>query len=368
MKITIFSILSALIFAFGALAFSVPFLPAVGGKPSKADKENYLLRAKNFDGKKFHNPNLENESIMVKTKDIDSKRLSNKPEKPQSPLPVKIPSFIENPKNEDFTLTWFGHSTLLIQMHGMNILFDPVFSKRTSPVSWIGPKRFSSPTVKISGLPKIDILILTHDHYDHLDYESVKELSSKTARFIVPLGIEAHLRKWKIPEEKITNMAWWEEININGLAITATPAQHFSGRWITGGNATLWNSYVLKDEFRQIFESGDSGFGKHFEEIHGRFGDMDLALMECGQYNVRWPTIHSFPEESAQEAAILGAKIAMPIHWGAFVLSTNAWDDSVLRFKKAAKELNLNVITPYLCETADLAKPEDYKAEWWKWL
>lgn len=129
MKTTIFCILFALFFAFGTLAFSIPFLPAVGGKPSKADKKNYLLRAKNFDGEKFHNLNLENESLMVKTKDIDPKRLSTKPEKPQSPLPVKIPHFIENPKTEDFTLTWFGHSTLLIQMHGMNILFDRFSAK-----------------------------------------------------------------------------------------------------------------------------------------------------------------------------------------------------------------------------------------------
>lgn len=346
---------------------TLPFLPSVGGKPSKKDRLNYLERASNYDGKQFFNPEDEAKgSPLVKTDEGDPNLMSLKPTSPEVALPQKIPSFIENPLPQEFSLTWFGHSTLLIQMHGMNILFDPLFTTRVSPVSWIGPKKFFEPSIGIEELPKIDILILTHDHYDHLDYKAIKKLAPKVDLFVIPLGVEAHLKKWKVDSKKIINMAWWEEIEVEGLTIVSTPARHFSGRWLTGRNITLWTGYVLKDEYRQIFHSGDSGEGEHFALIHERYGNMDLAIMENGQYNLRWPTIHSFPEQAARQAAVLGAKAVLPIHWGAVVLSTNGWDDSILRFKKAADELGLTTLTPYLCQTVDLSKPENYQEEWYK--
>ena len=352
-----------LIFIAAGISFAIPFLPSVGGKASKADRENYKKRAYNYDGKVFHNdPEV---GVMEKVEDNDPARMSGNGTSPDFELPVKKPQIENNPDENFFAITWLGHSSLFIQMHGRNILVDPVFSERISPVSWIGPKRFSQPSVAIDDLPEIDILILTHDHYDHMDYGALKKLAPKVKKYVVPLGVECHLRKWKFDMKKISNMAWWEEIDSDGIMVAATPAQHFSGRWITGRNETLWNSYVLKDDHHQIFLSGDSGYGEHFKKIHEKYGDFDLAVMECGQYNVRWPSIHSFPEQTVQEAIDVGAKLAIPVHWGAIVLSTNGWDDSVLRFVKAAEEKKLNYITPYLCETVDISNPQDYKVQWW---
>ncbi|MDO4505490.1 MAG: MBL fold metallo-hydrolase [Spirochaetales bacterium] len=364
MKILLYLSIFAAFTAFEITA--IPFLPGVGGKPSKADRKDYLQRAENFDGKQFHN---EKETILMnKAQDDDPLRMSTKPVRPEgsSHLPVRIPNFISSPSPEDFSFTWFGHSSFLIQMHGKNILIDPVFTERISPVSWAGPKKFTEPSIGIDDLPEIDILILSHDHYDHLDYKVIKKIDCKVKKYIVPLGVETHLKKWKVKNEKITNLAWWEEVNEDGLKITAAPAQHFSGRWITGRNQTLWCGYVFKDDHHQIFYSGDSGYGEHFKKLHEKFGDFDLAIMECGQYNKRWPMIHSFPEETVQEAMELGAKTTVPVHWGAIVLSSNGWDDSVLRFTKTADEKGLNYMTPYLCETVRLPSAEKHRDRWYE--
>ena len=267
---------------------------------------------------------------------------------------------------EDFRVTWFGHSSLLLQMHGLNILIDPVFSEVISPVSWVGSKRFSHPPVSVEDLPEIDILLLSHDHYDHLDYDVIKKIDKKVSKYIVPLGVENHLKRWKVKKDKIQNMAWWEETEISGLKIACTPAQHFSGRKLVDNMATLWGSWVFKDEFHQIFESGDSGFNTHWQKIHEKYGDFDFVMMECGQYDVQWPLVHSFPEQSVEAVKILGAKIALPIHWGAIVLSRHGWDDSVERFLLAAEKEEITVITPYIGQTANLETPALFTERWWR--
>ncbi|MCR4823656.1 MAG: MBL fold metallo-hydrolase [Treponema sp.] len=346
--------------------YAVWFLPGVGGKPTDEDRENYSQRASNFDGEIFHNQT--DYELMTKDFPPDENSLSKKETKPKEELPVFSPEFIEKPGEKDFTLTWFGHSSLLIQFGGKNILIDPVFRKKLSPVSWIGVKRFTPCPVNVEDLPKIDLMILSHDHYDHLDYKIVKKLSDKVRKVIVPLGVECHLRKWGYDMSKVENMAWWEEREFEGLLIACTPAQHFSGRWLNDRNRTLWASWVLKFGDRQIFYNADSGFGPHYEEIHEKYGDFDFALMECGQYNSRWAKIHSFPEEGADAMKIIGAKLVMPIHWGAFVLSNHAWDDSVERFVLRSQEIDLPCITPKIGQTVNL-NIEDlspFQEKWWQ--
>ncbi|MBQ0052820.1 MAG: MBL fold metallo-hydrolase, partial [Treponema sp.] len=269
-----------------------------------------------------------------------------------------------------FTVTWFGHSSFLIQMNGKNILFHPVFSDMISPVSFTGVRKFTTAPVKIFELPEIDILILSHDHYDHLDYKSILELDPKVKQYVVPLGVENHLKKWKIAREKVKEMAWWEETEFEGLKISCTPARHFSGRWITGRNETLWCSWVLNDGKRQVFENGDSGYGSHYKQISQKFGGFDFALMECGQYNVRWPQIHSFPEEAVAAMNEIGAKLVMPVHWGAAILSDHGWDDSPERFVRAAEKENLTTITPFMGQTVNFNDEESLnsvtKNYWWR--
>ena len=341
-----------------------------GGKASRADKKNYAERASNFDGKHFHNE--EDFSIMSMQRDAEPDPLtfSKREPRPDFEFPTKTPDFMTKSESrlavEDFSVTWFGHSSLLLQMHGMNILIDPVFSEVISPVSWVGSHRFSHPPVTVADLPEIDILLLSHDHYDHLDYDVIREIDQKVKRYVVPLGVENHLKRWKVKSEKITNMAWWEEIQINGLTIACTPAQHFSGRHLTDNMATLWGSWVFKDEYRQIFESGDSGFNSHWEKIHEKYGDFDFALMECGQYDVQWPKVHMFPEQSVQAAKALGAKVVQPIHWGAIILSRHGWDDPVERFLLAAEPEGITVMTPYIGQTANLETPTLFTERWWR--
>lgn len=353
------------LFAFVFLKVWKPF----GGKANKADRKNYAERAANFDGKKFHNEE-DFSAVMDKNAAPDPLTFSKREPRPDFEFPTKTPDYLSSPESrlsiEEFRVTWFGHSSLLLQMHGMNILIDPVFSEMISPVSWAGSKRFSHPPVSVAQLPEIDILILSHDHYDHLDYDVICQIDSKVKQYVVPLGVENHLKRWKVKAEKITNMAWWEEIEINGLTIACTPAQHFSGRKLVDSMATLWCSWVLKDEYHKIFENGDSGFAPHFEKIHEKYGDFDFALMECGQYDVQWPKVHMFPEQSAHAAKILGAKVVQPIHWGAIVLSRHGWDDPVERFLLAAEKENLTVITPYIGQTARLETPSLFMERWWR--
>ena len=338
--------------------------PAFGGKASKEDKKDYARRAENYHDDRFFNDG--DFQIQHKTEKKDDRIMSTKAKKPKAKLPVKPSSYDLNPEENNVQITWFGHSSLLLQMHGMNILIDPMFSERISPVSFAGPKRFSDAPVKISELPHIDILVISHDHYDHLDYQVIKEIDEKTDKYIVPLGVENHLERWGVEKSKIRNMAWWEETTINGLTIGCTPARHYSGRSLDDQFATLWASWVFKDEYYQIFESGDTGYGEHFQKIHEKYGNFDFVMIDCAQYDMNWPEVHMFPEEAVQAVKMLGAKTAMPIHWAAVSLANHAWDDSAERFVYDGENNGLNILTPYLGETMSLEMTEDYQERWWK--
>lgn len=249
------------------------------------------------------------------------------------------------------TLTYFGHSSYLIQMDGKNILMDPVFSERISPVQWLGTRNFDGTDVYgLSDMPAIDYVILSHDHYDHMDYETIKQLANSPTRFVVPLGVGEHLEYWGIKPENITELDWWEGSDaIEGMKITSTPARHFSGRSFKSGK-TLWSSYVLQSGDYNLFLGGDSGYEKHFAEIGKKFGPFDLAILECGQYNEWWPYIHMMPELTAQAGIDLGAKIVWPVHWGKFALGFHPWDEPIFRISKKAEELRLRLTTPMIGE------------------
>ena len=331
-----------------------------------ADASDYAARASNFDGKIFHN---EHEFILLMKdipKDAPTGFLSDKETVPESQLPLKTPDFTGNTTGGELFFTWFGHSTLLIQMSGKNILFDPVFSNRSSPVQFAGPKRFTPPPCTIADLPEIDILIISHDHYDHLDKPAIKKIDSKVKKYVCPLGVEKRLKKFGVDPDKITDMAWWEEIQLEGIHIACTPARHFSGRTLTDRFETLWASWVLSDGKYKIFESGDSGWDDHFQRIGAKYGSFDLAFIEAGQYDTRWPAVHMKPEESFQAAQAAGAKHVVPIHWGAFVLSRHPWDDSVQRIVKAAGESDIKIITPYIGETVPFSKILDHQNRWYE--
>ena len=347
--------LAAVIIAFRAF---LRYYPAFGGMPSQADRRAYRGRNPQFDGKQFQYP-----ETWAADSGLHDDRISDKRTVPQTALPAGNPDFQQR---NGLHITWMGHSSVLLQINGTNILIDPIFSERCFPLQWLGPKRFSHSGVQTGDLPEIHVLLLTHDHHDHLDPQTIRALDHQVQHYIVPLGVEKHLLRWGVSAEKIHRLGGWEQLSLYGAEWICTPTRHFSGRRLIDQNRTQWCSYVLRADGRTVFVSGDGGFGGHFAEIHRRFGDMDLALMECGQYNRRWHWGHLYPEESAAAAGILGAKCAMPVHWGAFVLSDHAWDDPPERFVRAAEQAHLPVLTPKIGETVSLDDAGKHQTRWWR--
>ena len=263
-------------------------------------------------------------------------------------------------------LYWFGHSSFLLQWHQRNFLFDPVFADVAAPHPWLGSKRYSGQLpIQPSDLPHIDAVFISHDHYDHLDLTAIRQLAGKTDRFYVPLGVGTHLRGWGIEPSRIVELDWWEHTSLNELAITLTPAQHFSGRRPTGQNQSLWGGWHLKSDDFSLFFSGDTGYSPHFTEIRQRLGAVDFALLECGQYNPAWADIHMMPEETVKAARDLEAGVMMPVHWGAFTLSIHAWNEPAQRVVAEAQKQNQAIVVPRIGERLDLISPPTTIRPWW---
>lgn len=284
---------------------------------------------------------------------------------PDYELPRVKTSLSEFNRNEKGILnsTWLGHSTLLINIDGYKIITDPVFEKS---VSFFGPTRYNGEVpVNTDDINNVDVVIISHNHYDHLNKYSVQKLNDKTKRFIVPLAVGAQLLKWGVPKEKITELDWWESIKIsNDLTITATPTQHFSGRGLTDRDATLWASFVIQSAEHKIFFSGDSGYFKGFKEIGNKYGPFDMTFLECGAYNENWHHIHMFPEETVQAHIDLKGNILHPIHWGTFNLSLHPWYEPMMRLKKAAVKNGITTSTPVVGGTTIFGF-NIYAEEWW---
>lgn len=292
---------------------------------------------------------------------------ANPNRKPNKPIPIQTIETlsIENPKQTK--AIWFGHSTVFLEIEGKRILLDPIFADTPSPFPLIGGKRFSKILpIEPKNLPPIDIVILSHDHYDHLDYNSIMQLKNKTRLFCVPFGVGSRLENWGIDRSKIREFDWWKELNFAGLILSCTPASHFSGRSLFDRNKTLWCSWVITGQQNKIFFSGDGGYGPHFEQIGKKYGPFDLTLMECGQYDERWAAIHMMPEETIQAHIDVKGKSMIPIHWAAFSLAFHDWTDPIERVTKAAKELKVNIITPQIGEVVFANSTEYPVAAWWR--
>lgn len=341
------------------LKYWIPF----GKIPSQADRQDYSLRFAHFKKKRFYN---EHDYQLIYKHAPQNYYISNKSVQPLDKIPVQKTSINKNPNIQTLSITWLGHSSIYIQMHGMNILIDPIFSEYASPFSFFGAHRFSQLPLSLDELTNIDIVLITHDHYDHLDYQTIKKIDKKVNKYVVPLGVENHLKKWGVSSHKIIHLAWWENTNINGLHIICTPARHNSSRnFILDRYKTLWASWVLIDDNYKVFDSGDTGFDNHFENIHDKYGDFDLAILECGQYNTRWKSTHMIPEESVRVGQILNAKMIMPMHWGSFHLAEHPWDDSIERFVLKAEQENMRYMTPMIGENIEYSN-HITTDKWWK--
>jgi L-ascorbate metabolism protein UlaG (beta-lactamase superfamily) len=285
--------------------------------------------------------------------------------RPRAPIPVRRLAPAELDAAPERSLYRLGHSTLLMRLRGHWWLTDPVFSHRASPFSWLGPRRFHAPPVTIEELPPIRGVILSHDHYDHLDHDAILALADKVETFLTPLGVGERLAGWGIARDKVHQFDWWQGIEVEGVRFTATPAQHFSGRTLRDGNRTLWCSWTIDDGERRVFFSGDSGYFDGFAEIGRRLGPFDLTLMETGAYNVAWPYVHMHPEQTVQAHRDLRGHWLLPIHNGTFDLSVHPWHEPFERVLALGSELGLRIATPMMGERFAIDAPHPGEP-WWR--
>jgi L-ascorbate metabolism protein UlaG (beta-lactamase superfamily) len=289
-------------------------------------------------------------------------------EKRIDPVPTKVPlsqidmkELEEDSKDAVYRL---GHSSLLLKLNNKIWLADPMFSERASPVQWMGPKRFHQVPLEFDELKSIKGVFISHDHYDHLDKNTIQLLRNKVENFIVPLGVDKHLLEWGIPKEKIHALDWWQEVTIDGVKLVATPAQHFSGRGVFDGNETLWTSWVIKTSQHSLFFSGDSGYFDGFRLIGERYGPFDLTMLETGAYDKDWADIHMTPEQSVQAHLDLNGRVLMPIHNGTFDLALHPWYEPFVRLSTAATIHKIEVATPIMGEQVLLNQPR-INQHWW---
>lgn len=284
---------------------------------------------------------------------------------PTKKLPEIMSDFNSQTANlEQIRAAWFGHSSILLQILGKYILIDPVFSNAASPISFF-VKRFQDPVIQLHELPEIDYILISHDHYDHLDYETIKFFRDKKTEFIVPLGVSSHLTDWEIDPSRITELDWWEKETKEDIEFIATPSQHFSGRTFSQRDKSLWASWIIRNKTKNIYYSGDSGYDIHFKEIGKKYGPFDLAFIESGQYNEKWKEVHMLPHQSVQTYFDLKAKLFIPIHWGMFRLAFHPWFEPVQKLSEQAKIGKINLIVPKLGQIITTDSSNQNISDWW---
>lgn len=285
------------------------------------------------------------------------------PVKPLGPFATDMLIYRKLPAS-GLRITWVGHSSLLIEIDGKRILTDPVWSERASFLSFMGPKRFFAPPLRLDQLPPLDGIIISHDHYDHLDKETIKFFAGKDINFYCSLRDKQYLKKWGINTSFITEMDWGDSVMVGGdIVVTAAPARHFSGRGIINRNTTLWSSFVIKGPKHNLFFGADSGWFPGFKEIGDTFGPFDLTMLEIGAYGKYWPDIHMGPDHASNAHLALKGKLMMPIHWGTFNLALHAWYEPIERLLQYAKDKKIELFIPEPGKPTDITG--SLNSEWW---
>jgi len=287
---------------------------------------------------------------------------------PLGPLPSvdPTPAWTRKP-GTGLRATWLGHSTVLIEIDGLRVLTDPVWGLRASPSRILGPKRFQPVPISLRALPPLDVVVISHDHYDHLDYPTIRELARRDVPFVTSLGVGAHLEAWGVSPHRITELDWWESHTLPNadLTVTAAPSQHFSGRGLKDRNATLWSSLVVRSRRHAVFFSGDTGLTTQYREIRERLGPFDLVLLEVGAFHPAWGHIHLGPENALEALALLGGGAFLPVHWGTFSLAMHAWDEPAETLLALGPKRGVQLDMPRLGEPVEPARV-DRVTPWWR--
>jgi L-ascorbate metabolism protein UlaG (beta-lactamase superfamily) len=351
--------------ALARAAWDVP--AALGARPSGARLER-MLASPRFSGGVFHNEVPASIAPAANTPAIAREMYRGRgTRRPRRPIPVLAPDFAAPPA-DGVRVTWFGHATALVEIEGRRVLFDPVWSERVSPSQAVGPRRMHALPVALADLPPLDAVVISHDHYDHLDMRTIRRLAAaQPAPFLVPLGVGAHLERWAIPDERIVELDWDERATVAGLEFVATAARHFSGRRRPGENTTLWASWVVAGRDRRVFYTGDSGYFDGYATIGAEHGPFDLTLIQVGAYSPFWPDIHMTPEEGVATHLAVRGGLLVPVHWATFNLAPHSWSEPVERTLAGAEEHGVRVAVPQPGQVLDVdaATGPD---RWWRSL
>jgi L-ascorbate metabolism protein UlaG (beta-lactamase superfamily) len=286
--------------------------------------------------------------------------------KPAQPLPV-VPGDgrrFETPPASGLRATWLGHSTVLVEVDGHRVLTDPVWGERASPIGWLGPRRWYAPPIPLDQLPPVDAVVISHDHYDHLDQPTISAMKSWPTKFVVPLGLGAHLVRWGVPEARIIELDWWERAQVGGLTIVCTPARHASGRMLIDNDAKLWAGFALLGPVHRVYFSGDTGLFPAVREIGTRLGPFDLTMIEIGQYHRAWPDWHIGPEQALTAHRWVRGRVMLPIHWGLFRLAYHGWTEPIERVLASAAVAGATVVAPRPGQSFEPIAPPPVE-RWW---
>ncbi|MEH0932501.1 MBL fold metallo-hydrolase [Micromonospora sp. CPCC 205558] len=354
--------------ALAGLAWVARDVPAaLGGRLSGARAER-AARSPQFRDGTFHNRSGSRAMVAEPGRNLVRELIFGKQKRrPTAPVPLLRPTGSAGAAEaaDELNIVWYGHASTLIEIEGRRVLLDPVWSDRCSPSGLVGPRRLHEPPVGIDELPPLDAILISHDHYDHLDMATVRALlAGQSAPFLVPLGVGAHLDRWGVPAERIIELDWSESYQVAGLEITATAAQHFSGRGLRR-DGTLWSSWVVAGARRKVFYTGDSGYFDGYAEIGAEHGPFDVTLMQIGAYDRAWPTIHMFPEEAVSAHLDLRGGLFVPVHWATFNLALHDWSEPVDRLWAEAKARDVRLAVPRPGERVVVDEPPAVDG-WWQ--
>lgn len=354
------ALLCGIIVFFVMLIIFVAFCPSIGKVPTKKMREQYAKRNSLYYDNKFHN--IDDIAVGVPQYSSTKGQLVV----PADNIPMVNIQEFPVPMRDKTTITWLGHSCIMIQMDGKNILIDPALTKYASPFGLIGIKRFTESPIKLENMPSIDIMLISHDHYDHLDYKTIKKIDNKVKRYIVPLGVDSYLRSFGVKSEKITTLSWWEDEQMDNILITSIPARHYSMRNPFRNRATLWCGFLLKTDNVSIYFTGDTGYTSTFKEVGRRFGHVDIFMADSGQYNSAWSDVHMGPYDALRAASDVNATYYMPIHWGSFALSNHNWFDPPEIATLHQDEYGVKVVVPRIGEIVDAKDIGECITTWWR--